>query len=143
MRPSNPGKLSSPDGRPSVLGRLSAALVCLAVAFVFTSGKAYASCGDYVVIGEPQSGHGTMTDSRRSGAQSPRESPCPCQGPSCSRGSLPPLTPPVSMPSIATDHWATFVLAPNISSSKDFVRIADTKSVHPIHLGATIFRPPC
>jgi hypothetical protein len=87
--------------RTDLLSRTAAALLFAAV-IVSASGRAMASCGDYVTIAGQSVGHGHDPITPMHGGSDR----LPCQGPSCSGDRHPgelPLTAPVKISTAAKD----------------------------------------
>lgn len=137
-----------------------AVIVLLGLDVVVPS-RAAASCGDYVTIGGQRSMTGQVgvdyladpmhhqEDAGTNGNAGTREnSPAnpthrtPCQGPSCSNGSFPPVTPPPKI-SVSVERWAcelNFVVHSTADDSllctpEGALRLAES-------VASGIFRPP-
>jgi hypothetical protein len=117
-----------------------AGLLLLAVA-VFTPGKAWAACGDYVTV----NGRQTMMVKHPVGApgqHSVPAVPCPCHGPNCSQQPNMPFSPTAPVRIAPVLDWAClFVRVYDLQITSDRSLELDVR-VSPIQQTNSIFHPP-
>src|SRR5262249_9765511 len=82
---------------------LPGTLLAFFAASLCAPATAHASCGDYVVLGGPTPAPAAAALPPH--VDSPGKPAPPCHGPTCSRGTLPPLLPPAA-PVATPDEWA-------------------------------------
>jgi hypothetical protein len=107
---------------------LLGALLALAAGFCCAPPAARASCGDYVVL------------DHRPASPAPAVPAHPCHGPSCSRGSLPPLVPLTTAPS-GPDRWG-HLDPPPVEPPVPSFRIGSAEPSRPTHHPAGVYHPP-
>src|SRR5262249_28925638 len=131
--------------------RLFVGALLTLLASAWTAPPARAACGDYP-FGKAGShspsllkGHGqTLHDATpQQGHQPlpPQQSPKPCRGPHCSRGSFPPLA-PVSVAPQGPEHWAWMISLPTDGELERTTAWFDNGSQYAGRYPSSIFHPP-
>jgi hypothetical protein len=110
----------------------TAALLALAAVALLAPAEARATCGDYVVLHPSAGEHQPPV---------PADSPLPCSGPSCSEGSLPPLT-PLAPPAPAAEKWGC--ASPEAARGAPPLEgaVPDPTTPRPLHRGPSVYHPP-
>lgn len=113
-------------------------LLTLSAGLWFGASPARATCGDYLV---GHAAHGTMPakPTQPSVPATPAEKPC--QGPQCSRGSLPPLL-PVTTIAVSLEQWGCMDMTPAIPDLEQVIRHLEDGVPRLKRRGAAIYHPP-
>ena len=126
-----------------------AALIAVFAGVLLAPRTSEAGCGNYVEVnGLPTaSAHisrvqSAMKDGAANHASNGNSRHHPCQGPSCSGGSYPPLE-PVSITVVSTDRWAVVDSDANVALTETFRHLlAETADSGPDGFRSSILRPP-
>ncbi len=129
---------------------LAGLLSAFLAAGLLAPSEARAGCGDYVTPASRSAGHVPTASAEHTPQMplpanhspiTPREGHGPCQGTSCSRGSLPPLQPVPSAPPVV-ERWSclTSLLIPTGAKPANY--LSDHSVAHPVRRGQDIFHPP-
>jgi hypothetical protein len=119
---------------------VAGAAIALLAASIFSPGRAFAECGDYVMVGGK---HAPMASHNETGPVGiPSPAPCPCHGPGCSRQPQAPILPPAPAPTVTPTEWACLVASVQ-DGSVAIGRVTDqATAIIPMGCVGSIFHPP-
>jgi hypothetical protein len=103
--------------------------------------SARATCGDYVIIGNSNTGHMAGPASKHDSHSMPAPGQ-PCHGPSCSKQPAAPMQTPTTKVQSQVEPWAyLFADSQALAAGADRL-LAEVETDHPIDRANSIFRPP-
>lgn len=115
------------------------------LAWALAAPAAHASCGDYVVYRSKDNVDGHKAVPAHASLPTPRADhttpPRPCNGPSCSKHSAPPLTPAPAVPTVLP-QWGCLLPTAATTTSDPLLAIDTVDASRPARLAANIFHPP-